>query len=333
MSLAYAIRMMRPALRALAALAFVPLMTVAAHAACSTTAGSVSLGTQSSTAVAASAQGASGSTGFTCTSSILSLASTNTVTATIVSVSNSLGTQPRLGISPTGDFIPYSICKDSSCSSTYAVGTPIVWSSSTLLGLLGLFNASGGTLPIYAKTTAGTQVAAGTYTSVISIKWDWSLCSVGLLGACVYETGSTTNTVTVTLIVSNDCAISAPALNFGSAAFVASLKPVTQNITIRCSKGAAYTVGIDNGLNYSANRRLANGTNYIGYELYFPSTTTTRWGSAGAQRVSSTAATTNAGSYTGTTDQIYTYKALILPGQPAVPTAVYTDTLLVNVQF
>jgi spore coat protein U-like protein len=324
---------MRYLVRALAILMFFQCMTVAANAGCSTTSGTVDLGTQPSTTVAVSAQGASGSTGFTCTSSILSLASTNTVTATIVSVSNSLGTQPRLGTSPAGDYIPYSICKDSSCSSTYAVGTPMVWSSTTLLGLLGLFNASGGTLPIYAKTTAGTQVAAGTYTSVIAINWSWSLCSVGVLGACVYETGSTTNTVTVTLIVTNDCTIVAPALNFGSAAFVGSLKPVTQNITIRCSKGAAYTVGIDNGLNFSTNRRLANGTNYIGYEIYFPSTGTTRWGSVGGQRVSSAAATTNATIYTGTTDQTYTYKAVILPGQPVKPKALYSDTLLVNVVF
>lgn len=325
--------MPRCLMRGLAVLAFLQLATAAAYAGCTAAAGTVDLGTQSSTAVAASAQGASGSSGLACTGSLVSVASTNTVTATIVSVSNSLGTQPRLGTSPVGDYIPYSICKDPSCSSTFAVGTPIVWSSTTLLGLLGLFNASNATLPIYARATAGSQVAAGTYTSVITVNWSWSLCSVGVVACVVYDTGTTTNTITVTLIVSKDCTISAPAINFGSAAFVASLKPVTQDITVRCTKDAAYTVGISDGLNFSTNRRLANGTNYIGYEIYFPSTAITRWGSVGGQRVSSSVATTNPLKYTGTTDQTYTYKAVILPGQPAVPKAVYSDTLLINVQF
>ncbi len=317
----------------LATAACLIMLSSPARASCSTSSGSVDLGTVSSFAVAATAQNGSGSTGFTCTGSLLSLLSTNTITATISSASNSLGNQPRLYSAATGDYIPYSICEDASCGTTYSAGNQIGWSSTSFAGILGLFNASGGSLPLYIRTTPGTQVAAGTYTSTINLAWSWHLCALGVLGACLYDNGTASGTVTVTMIVSKDCVINAPSLDFGSAAFVGSFDPVTQTIAIRCSKGTAYTVGIDNGMNYLASRRLAHGGAYIGYEIYFPATSTSRWGSSGAERRNSADATGNAGLYTGTTDQTYSYKAQILAGQATPPAGTYTDTLLVDVQF
>ncbi len=267
-----------------------------ARASCTTSSGSVDLGTVSSFAVAATAQNASGSTGFTCTGSLLSLISTNTITATISSTSNSLGSQPRLYSSATGDYIPYSICKDSGCGTTYAVGSQIVWSSTSFAGILGLFNASGGSLPLYIRTTPGSQVAAGTYTSTINLAWSWHLCALGAFGICVYDDGTANSAFTVTMVVSKDCVINAPPLDFGRAAFVGSFDPVTQTITIRCSKGTTYTIGINNGLNYLVSRRLAHGSDYIGYEIYFPATSTSRWGANGTERRNSADATGNAGS-------------------------------------
>lgn len=305
-----------------------------AEAACTASSGSVNLGSNvSSFTVATTAQNASGSTGFSCTGSLLSLISTNTITATITAATNSQGTQPRLYNSVSNDYIPYLICQNSNCASTYAVGSQITWSSTTFAGILGLFNASGGTLPIYIQTVPGTHVAAGTYTSTITLNWIWHLCALGVLNACVYDDGTATSTVAVTMTVSADCAISAPPVSFGSAAFVGSFDPVAQTLTIRCSKDSAYTVGIDNGQNFSASRRLASAGNYIAYEIYFPQGSQNRWGSLGAERRSSSAATTNAGIYTGTTSQTFTYGAQILTGQTTPPPGVYTDTLAVDVQF
>lgn len=320
--------------RTLAALALLLVWPSLAQAACTANSGAVDLGTPSSFSVAASAQGASGSTGFSCTGSLLSLASTNTVTATIASATNSSGTQGRLYNSTTGDYIPYTICKDSSCSPTYAIGSQVVWSSTTFLGLLGLFNATGGTLPIYIRTTPGTQVAAGNYTSTITVNWSWHLCSVGLFGACVYEDGSTSSTITVTLTVTQDCTITAPTLSFGTAALVSSLDPVSQTITIRCTKGSSYSVGIDNGAHYaSGNRRMTNGTNGIAYDIYFPVGSANRWGTITAERRSSAQATTGAGTYTGSTDQTFTYRAQIISGQSTPPAGTYIDTLMVDITF
>ncbi len=135
------------------------------------------------------------------------------------------------------------------------------------------------------------------------------------------------------MTVAKDCAISAPQLDFGKAAFTSSFDPVTQSISIRCSKDATYTVGLDDGMHFSSNRRLVNGANSIGYEIYYPATSATRWGKVGAERVSSSQATANAGLYTGSTSQLYTYKAQIFPSQPTPPPGIYIDTLTVDVQF
>src|SRR5690606_27223094 len=122
-------------------------------------------------------------------------------------------------------------------------------------------------------------------------------------------------------------------LDFGSAAFAGSFDAVTRTITIRCSKGATYSVGINNGANYLGARRLARGSAYLGYDLYFPENSTARWGPEGAERRSSAVATGNAGLYTGLTGQTYVYRAQILPGQPTPAAGLYTDTLIVDVRF
>ncbi|MFQ9621489.1 MAG: spore coat protein U domain-containing protein [Enterobacteriaceae bacterium] len=56
----------------------------------------------------------------------------------------------------------------------------ISWSRTTLLELLGLFNSSDGTMPLYFRTTPGANVPAGTYTDVLTITWVYRFCYVGL---------------------------------------------------------------------------------------------------------------------------------------------------------
>jgi spore coat protein U-like protein len=307
-----------------------------ARADCTVSSAAADLGSASSFAIAASPQGVTTATGFTCSGSgVLTLLATNTVTATVQSATNNAGAQPRLHDPTTGDHIPYTICRDASCNQSYAIGSQITWSSTTLLGLLNLFTGPGGTLPLYIRTSPGTQVAAGTYQSTIALSWNWNICSVGALGLClVRDTGVASGTIQVSLVVSRDCAITAPSVNFGSAALVASFDPVTQSINIRCSKDAAYTIGINDGLHPSNGvRRLSNGANFIEYDIFYPASSNERWGRVAAERRSSSEATTNAGAYTGTTGQVYTYRAEVDSSQPTPPGGVYTDTLTIDVQF
>lgn len=307
-----------------------------ARANCSATSGTATLTTTGSFNVFSAAQGAAAASGFTCAGSgVLTLLTTNTVSATIQGATNSSGTQPRLYNSVSGDYIPFDICRTSACANTYPIGSVGTWSSTTLLGLLNLFTGPNGNLPLYMRTVPGTHVAAGDYSSVITIRWDWNICTIGAIGLCITrDTGFTISTLTVNFKVANDCIIGAPAIDFGSAPLTGSFNPVTRTITIRCSKGAAYNVGIDNGTHPSGSiRRLSDGTGFIAYDLFYPAGSTSRWGSAGAERRSSSVATSNAGLYNGATSQTYTYTARITAGQATPAAGTYTDTLTIDVQF
>lgn len=326
----------RWAFATLAAILMLFVFATPARAVCTAAPATVNLGTASSFSVAASSQQVVSSTGFSCSGSgVLTLITTNTVTATIQSATNSLGTQPRLRSAATGDHIPYVLCRDASCNQTFPVGTQITWSSTTLLGLLNLFSGPGGTLPIYVRTLPGTQVAAGTYQSTVTLSWNWNICSIGALNLCLTrDTGTASSTIQISLIVTPDCEIAAPSVNFGSEALVSSFDAVTQSLSIRCSKGAAYTVGVDNGIHaLNGVRRLSNGANFIEYDVYYPAASNSRWGRTAPERRSSSEATLNPGSYTGIIAQGYTYRAAVNPNQPTPPGGTYTDTLTIDVQF
>ena len=295
-------------------------------AACTASSSSTSFGSLSSFTLASSSQLVESGTGFTCSGSLLSLISTNTITATFASSTNASGTTPRLYSSSAGSYIPYTLCSDSACSTTYSIGSSKTWSSTTLLGLLGLFNSSDGTLPLYLKTTSGVNVPAGTYTDTLTLTWSYKICFVGILGICSYTTGTATSTVTVTLIVTNDCAIdTAPDVDFGSAALPADFSDVSSSLGVRCTSNASYTVNLTSSNATSGNWRqmsatTTSGTSYLQYQLQQSDGTV--W--------TDTAALSSVG--TGST-QTLNYTAVINPDQSNQPAGSYSDTITVTVTY
>ncbi|QGX92321.1 spore coat protein U [Tatumella sp. TA1] len=297
-----------------------------ALAACSASSSSTSFGSLSSFSLASSSQIVESGTGFTCSGSVLSLLGTNTVTATFSSSANGSGTTPRLYNSGTGGYIPYTLCGDSACSSTYSIGGAKTWSSTSLLGLLGLFNSSDGTLPLYFKTTSGVNVPAGTYTDTLTLNWRYNICTLGLLGLCASDSGVATSTIMVTMIVTNDCAInSAPDINFGSAALPADFSHVSASLAIRCTANASYKVNLTSSNTPSGDwRRMAattsSGTAYLQYQLLQ---------SNGVVWTDS-----NPLSVTGTGNaQTVSYTALVNPSQTNQPVGNYSDTVTVTVTY
>lgn len=325
----------RALLRVLLALACL-LAALPARAACSASNGTASLGAASAVTVAGTPLSTTAASGLACSGSgVLTLLTTNIIVANIMSISNSWAGQPRLHDPLTGHYIPYVICQTSSCASNYGVGSSIQWTSTTFLGLLDLFTGPGGTLPLYIRTVSGSQVAPGTYVSRITVQWNWNVCTVGALILCVTrEVDSQIRYIDVQLNVTRDCVIGAPGADFGSAALVGSLDPITQTITIRCSQGTAYSVGIDNGQNASAGqRRMANGSSHIAYDIFFPAGGNSRWGASGAARVSSANATQNPGINDGVAVQSFTYRAEVVPGQSTGAAGLYTDLLTIDISF
>ena len=291
-------------------------------AACTASSSSTDFGSVSSFTLASTAQVVETGTGFTCSGSALSLLSTNPVTGTLSSSANASGTSPQDYNSSTGSYIPYTICGDSACSTTYSIGSSKTWSSTSLLGLLGLFNASDGSLPLYLKSTAGVNVPAGTYTDTLTLNWSYSICFVGVLGICAYTTGTATSTIQIQFEVTNDCAIdSAPDLDFGSASLPASFSSVSSALAIRCTLNAAYSVNLASSNATSGDwRQMSNGSSLLQYQLY--QSDGTAW------------TPSNDLSETGTgIAQSINYSAKVNPDQTNQPAGSYSDTVTVTVTY
>ncbi|MFJ5442986.1 spore coat U domain-containing protein [Pectobacterium sp. CHL-2024] len=296
------------------------------YAACTTPPSSTTLGPYASSVVGVNGtpQIVTSGSGFRCTGSLLSLASTNTITVTILDDSNPSGTAMRMRRGTSTDYVPYSLCIDSGCGTLYEIGSTYTWSRTTFLGILGLFNSADGSIPIYIRTSIGNNVAAGTYTDTVTIKWDYRLCSLGALGLCVYEQGTTTSTLNITMNITNDCQItSAPNISFGIAAFPTDFAAVNSSLGVRCTLLGAYTVKLTSPHPDDANWRRMTATvggtpYYLQYQLY-------RTGN-----IAWTETNDHSGTGTGITQNI-PYTARINASQANKPEGAYKDTVTINV--
>ncbi|MFK0094461.1 spore coat protein U domain-containing protein [Pseudomonas sp. NPDC090592] len=289
-------------------------------------------GSLNSTQVRNNVQTASSlNSGLQCTGSLLSLLSTNDhFYATITPASGGL-------VGPTGDVIAYTLYADSSTSYPITRGVAYDFARNGILDLLGLL---GGTtpkaVPIYMRTITGSNVAAGVYRENLTVAWSWNYCSgISLLGVCLgRDIGSGSQVLSVSLTVTNDCQITTPNINFNSAPVVAGFGTVNQSLSVSCTKGSSYTVGLDDGQNVSGGRRRmkSSANNYLAYDI-FKSAGAVRWGSSGAARRASTDADVNPGAGTGTGSQVFNYNAKVYTDQATPPAATYSDSVILDVQF
>jgi spore coat protein U-like protein len=295
---------------------------VTAHAACSGTAGtSASFGSVTSFVVKNTAQNTSSSNiGLTCSGSLVTIGTTNTIYGTITS-----GASGYL-VGPTGDKIAYKLYADSGHTTALAFGTTYNWASSSFLTLLGLFSGSSVSIPLYMQTTTGSTVAAGIYSDTLTVSWSWNYCTLGVLTCLASSTGTYSTTVPVQLTVTNDCQITAPNVAFGSAPTVSSFTAVSQSLQVLCTKGVAYTIGLTAGANpaSSGRRQMASGTNMLQYDIF--SSTGVVWGNTSATGVRT--ATSD-----GLTTQSFAYTASIYTDQTTPPVGTYTDSVTVNVTY
>lgn len=289
-------------------------------------------GTINSTLVRTTIQSASSTNaGLQCTGSLLSLLSASDhFYATIT-----LSTSGLVG--PTGDVIAYTLYADNSTSYPITRGVAFDFARNGILDLLGLLNGTTPkAVPLYMRTQLGSIVAAGLYQETLTIAWSWNYCSgIGVGGLCLgRDIGSGTQTMTVNLTVSNDCQITTPSISFGSAPVVAGFGTVSQSVSLSCTKGSAYTVGLNDGENVSGGRRRMKSSagNYLAYDI-FKSAGTVRWGSLTTARRASSDADVNPGNGTGTGSQVFNYNAKVYTDQATPPAASYIDNVILDVQF
>lgn len=274
-----------------------------------------SYGPISSTLVRTAAQSTSSSNaGLTCTAGGISLLGEAYFKATITSSNSGM-------VGPTGDVIAYTIYASNSIAKPITRGQAFDFSSNGLLG-----------------ATAPSMIPLYFTTETLNVRWDWSYCTgLGVLGICLgYDTGSNKiSTLTVSMTVANDCTISAPSISFGSAPVVSAFSTVSQTVSVNCTKGSAYTVGLGDGthpVSVGGRRQMMSGGNYLAYDI-FQSAGTTRWGSVGAARRASTTAEVNPGTGLGSGSQIFNYNARIYTDQATPPAGTYTDSVVLDVSF
>lgn len=140
----------------------------------------------------------------------------------------------------------------------------------------------------------------------------------------------------VTVTVTPDCTLQTSDINFGSAPLAGSFAPVTSSLSIRCTKGSAYTVGMSMG-NQPADelRRMKNSASndYLKYQIFKQMNGTERWGPEGNERRASETADSGAQSLDGTTFQNFQFRAQVVPEQPTPPAGSYSDNVIVDVRF
>lgn len=253
----------------------------------------------------------------------------------------------------TGDRIPFDLYADASLKQMLRQGVTYDYANLVGSGHLDLR-----TFPLHARVRSA-NVTAGTYVATLQLRWYWRICvtgqalgvcawpgwdnSPGLSGGCLgpvclqepsnWGNGMVTQ-VRLVLNVRNDCQLSAPALDFGSAPLVSSFLPVQQRIQVRCTKGAHYSVGLSDGSHASnGQRHMASGNARLAYELYKSAGGNERWGAQGAERRPDGSAESNPGQLDGLTAQGFDYRAEILPEQPTPPAGTYTDSVVVDVRF
>jgi spore coat protein U-like protein len=310
------------------------LLPGTSYALCSLSAPAATFGSVTTFSVASTVNNTSSTTNVNCGSGTLSLLGSDNITYAFTTASNLSGTRAVLKTASGGtDNIPIQLCIDSACATELQQGGSYRWSSASLLALGNTLNFN---IPLYFRTVPGQVIAAGTYTTTITITVSYTVCAgLNVGGLCVGTVQSSAGTampITVNLVVTNDCTtITAPNVSFGSAPLVGSFSTVQQTINVVCSKGSTYTVGLSNGSYYSGTtRQMASGTNRLAYDIYKGTTTTSRWGPTGTDRWSSTTSTSlNADTVT----RNFTYTAQILTTQNTPAAGNYTDSVVVDVSF
>jgi spore coat protein U-like protein len=183
------------------------------------------------------------------------------------------------------------------------------------------------------KHVAKNQI--GNLMKKILVPFALTLTLVALTPAA-FAVGSATNPLTLSATVINNCTISTTPVAFGNYdPLSGAVNNASGTVVITCTKNAAPSITLGNGLNFSANRRLTDGTNFMNYEIYKPPTTVAgaactwvspqRWGTVVGETFTPTAAPDK-------NPRTYNVCGQITAGQD-LAAAVFNDTVVATVNF
>jgi len=149
------------------------------------------------------------------------------------------------------------------------------------------------------------------------------------------QAGTTTGSLSVSATISNNCVFGTSTMAFGAYDPVGANKSTaltaTGTVGITCTSGDGITLTANTGSNSThaagscatatCSRAMANGTNYLSYDLYTSAADTTVWNG-----VNTVAAT---GTGAAQTVNVYGY----IPAATVDPAGTYNDTVTVTATF
>lgn len=152
---------------------------------------------------------------------------------------------------------------------------------------------------------------------------------IGVVSATSVGASTVTGVIPVTSTTVNACIVAATPLVFGTVNLIGgSANDSTATVTVTCTPGTTYNVGLDNGTNFLTGvRRMKSATtaNYVPYRLYSDTNHTTPWNN-----------TIGTDTVPGTSTAIPTLLTVygrIAAGTTPVAADVYLDTVTVTVTY
>lgn len=160
--------------------------------------------------------------------------------------------------------------------------------------------------------------------------------AVAVAGAGVAQAATVTGSLSVQMTITATCSIGASAVTFASTSgtsLVSAQVTQTGTISVTCSNANAYSIGLDNGQNVSVSqRRMANGANFIPYNLYLDAGHTQPWTTAATNTACTSANSCYLGTGTGSAQTINIYG--VVPTVASAPASgAYSDSVTITVTY
>jgi spore coat protein U-like protein len=148
------------------------------------------------------------------------------------------------------------------------------------------------------------------------------------LGSGAAVAAETTTTFGVQIAIEAACTVSAdPLLDLSTVGLLNSAVDSTADLTVLCTDGVAYNIGLNAGANgggVTLARAMVNGTDDVTYDLFSDVGRSTHWGNT---ILVNTVASTGTGA-----NQTFTVYGRV-PVQDTPPAGTYTDTVTVTVTY
>jgi spore coat protein U-like protein len=164
------------------------------------------------------------------------------------------------------------------------------------------------------------------------------------IAACIYASGNVSTYATtsaanlaVQITITASCTINAATLDFGpnnpGTTLIAANIDAISTVSVTCTSGSPYSIGMDNGANASGTqRRMKTGANFLNYNLYVDAGRTNAWTTASTNIACTTANSCALGTGNGSAQSVSIYGRVPSIGT-APPPGTYTDTVLMTITY